>query len=231
MKPFQFKQFTIQQAKSVFRVGTDGVLLGSLASVEKATRILEVGTGTGLISLMLAQRNSTAQIDAIDINENAVQLAKENFENSPFNKRLKVNLQDFKHYVSSDKFDSIVSNPPYFEENNSTKDIAARQQTELSFEMLIEKSANYLSEVGLLSVIIPFEAGIYFEKICESRKLHLVRKFIIYGIENSKPKRLLLEFSLQKKQVIISEFTIEKSPRKYTEEYLKLTEDFHQFNQ
>ena len=93
MKPFQFKQFSIYQSKNVFRVGTDGVLLGAASTVSNATNILEVGTGTGLISLMLAQRNTEAQIEAIDINESAVELAAENFKNAPFKKRLAVSLE------------------------------------------------------------------------------------------------------------------------------------------
>lgn len=229
MKPFQFKQFSIQQSKEVFRVGTDGVLLGACSSTNKAQKILEVGTGTGLISLMLAQRNPTAIIHAIDINENAVKLAKENFENSPFKDRLKVNLQDYRKFNSAEKYDLIVSNPPYFEENQSSKDIIARQQTELSFEFLIENSAKFLSENGLFSVIIPFDSDVLFEKHCNKHALYLEKKILIYGIIDSKPKRLVLEFGFQKKDVIESELVLEKTPRKYTDEYLKLTEDFHQF--
>ena len=231
MKPFQFKQFSIQQSKNVFRVGTDGVLLGACSSSKKnAGKILEVGTGTGLISLMLAQRNPTAKIHAIDINENAVELAKENFENSPFKDRLEVNLQDYRTYNLAEKYDLIVSNPPYFEENQSSKDIIARQQTELSFEFLIENSAKLLSENGLLAVIIPFNSGVLFEKHCNKHSLYLEKKILIYGIKDSKPKRLVLEFGFEEKELIESELVLEKTPRKYTEEYLKLTEEFHQFS-
>ncbi|MCZ2083220.1 MAG: methyltransferase [Flavobacteriales bacterium] len=229
MKPFQFKQFSIQQSKDVFRVGTDGVLLGACSSTNNAKKILEVGTGTGLISLMLAQRNPAAKIHAIDINENAVELAKENFENAPFRDRLKANLQDYRNFNSTEKYDLIVSNPPYFEENQSSKDIIARQQTELSFEFLIENSAKFLSENGLFSVIIPFDSGVLFEKHCNKHALYLEKKILIYGIRDSKPKRLVLEFGFQKKEVIESELVLEKTPRKYTDEYLKLTKDFHQF--
>ncbi|QOW11585.1 methyltransferase [Kaistella flava (ex Peng et al. 2021)] len=229
MKPFQFKQFSIQQSKTVFRVGTDGVVLGAASSVNHAKNILEVGTGTGLISMMLAQRNPEAEIQAIDIIENAVELALENFENSPFKNRLKVFLQNYKNFNSKEKYDLIVSNPPYFEENDSSKDIIARQQSELSFEQLIEKSSDLLSENGLLSVIIPSESGFFFEDYCNRKNLYLHRKIQIYGIKDSKPKRLLLEFSLQLKEAIELELVIEKSPRKFTEEYLKLTEEFHQF--
>ena len=230
MKPFQFKQFSIQQSKHVFRVGTDGVLLGAASSVHEAKKILEVGTGTGLISLMLAQRNPNAQIQAIDIDENAVKLAAQNFENSPFKNRLAVSLEDYKNFNPKEKYDLIISNPPYFEENVSSKDIIARQQTELSFELLIVKSKNLLSENGLLSVIIPFEAGVLFEELCSRNQLYLQRRLLIYGIINSKPKRLLLEFGTEQKEMMNEELIIEKSPRKYSDLYLKLTESFHQFS-
>ena len=107
MKSFQFKKFSIQQSKDVFRVGTDGVLLGAIANVQRAKKILEVGTGTGLISMMLAQRNFNTEIQAIDIDENAVELASKNFENSPFKNRLKVYQQDYKNYNPSN--DNILS--------------------------------------------------------------------------------------------------------------------------
>ena len=135
MKPFHFKQFSILQDKNVFRVGTDGVLLGALVSCEAALRVLEVGTGTGLISLMTAQRNAKAEILALDINEKAVELAGQNFNSSPFRDRLRAELFDFKNYISEEKFDLILSNPPYFEQmDSSQKDVLARQQVELNFE-------------------------------------------------------------------------------------------------
>lgn len=149
MKSFKFKQFEIQQSKDVFRVGTDGVLLGALASVNNASKVLEVGTGTGLISLMLAQRISKAEFLGIDINEDAVELTRTNFESSPFALRLKNKLQDFKNFETEEKFDLIVSNPPYFEASESDKDKIARQTIELNFKQLISQSAKLLSENGI----------------------------------------------------------------------------------
>ena len=230
MKPFQFKQFNIDQSKEVFRVGTDGVLLGASSTVKHAATILEVGTGTGLVALMIAQRNMAAKIQAIDIDKKAVDLAAKNFKNSPFNNRLHVFLQDYRNFSAEEKFDLIISNPPYFEQNESVKDSVARQQIELDFPILIEKSAELLAEEGLLSLIIPFEAGILFEEICSKSGFYLIRKIQIYGIKGGNPKRLLLEFGLQRKTVLISNFVIEQSPRKYSEEYLKLTEEFHHFS-
>ncbi|AZB09797.1 methyltransferase domain-containing protein [Chryseobacterium sp. G0162] len=229
MKPFTFKQFEIQQSKDVFRVGTDGVLLGALADVESAFRVLEIGTGTGLISLMLAQRNPQADFLGLDINGEAVALTKLNFENSPFHARLKNIHQDFKTFETEEQFDLIVSNPPYFEESGSDKDKIARQTVELNFRQLIAQSAPILSEHGLLSVVIPIEAGEVFTSIAEENNLFLSRRVNIKGIENSKAKRLVLEFSSKEKNFLESEFIIEKSPRKYSDQYLELTKEFHVF--
>ncbi|KAB1229095.1 tRNA1(Val) (adenine(37)-N6)-methyltransferase [Chryseobacterium viscerum] len=229
MKPFTFKQFEIQQSKDVFRVGTDGVLLGALADVEHASHILEVGTGTGLISLMLAQRNLKADFLGLDINEDAALLTKLNFENSPFHTRLKNKHQDFKTFESEEQFDLIVSNPPYFEESGSEKDKIARQTVELNFRQLISKASGLLSESGIFSVIIPVEAGEVFISIGKENHLFLNRRIHIKGIENSKAKRLILEFSLEEKEICESDFIIEKSPRQYSDQYLELTKEFHVF--
>ena len=229
MRSFTFKQFEIQQSKNVFRVGTDGVLLGSLSNVANASKVLEVGTGTGLITLMLAQRNSQAEFLGVDINEEAVGLTRSNFEQSPFYLRLKNIHQDFKVFQYEDKFDLIVSNPPYFEESDSEKDKLARQTVELNFLQLVSRSSELLSEKGILSVIIPSEAGTDFIRIAHENQLFLIRQVNIKGIENSKVKRLVLEFSLTEKKVEESDFIIEKSPRQYSDQYLELTKEFHVF--
>lgn len=231
MKPFTFKQFDIQQSKNVFRVGTDGVLLGALANAEEAREVLEVGTGTGLISLMLAQRNSRANFLGLDINQEAAALTKINFDNSPFRIRLQNKYQDFKTFESAHAFDLIVSNPPYFEESGSDKDKIARQTVELNFSQLISKAGLHLSDSGILSVIIPAEAGSLFVSVAMEHKLFLNRRIHIKGIEGAKTKRLILEFSAVEKTVDESKFIIEKSPRQYSDQYLELTKEFHVFKE
>ena len=182
MKPFHFKQLSILQDKNVFRVGTDGVLLGALASCEAAFRVLEVGMGMGLISLMTAQRNPKAEILALDINEKAVELAGQNFSNSPFKDRLSVKLFNFKNYISEEKFDLILSNPPYFEQmDSSQKDVLARQQVELNFEQLIQNSSALLAENGLFSVIIPKSSETFFIGKCADFALKFRRRVIVRG--------------------------------------------------
>lgn len=229
MKPFRFQQFSIQQSKDVFRVGTDGVLLGAMCNVTNAKKILEIGTGTGLISLMLAQRNVSAKILAIDINESAVKLASENFRNSIFNENLKVELKDFKNFETNENFDLVVCNPPFFEENASAKDVLARQQVELNFRNLVEKSTEIITKKGILSIILPSEAATDVKSLAEEFNLYLVREINIYGIEGGNLKRNILEFSLVQKPLEISDFVIEKKPREYSDQYLNLTKNFHVF--
>lgn len=230
MKPFRFQKFEILQDKDVFRVGTDGVLLGAFSEVSNAKKILEIGTGTGLIALMLAQRNPKAKILAIDIDEKAVELAQNNFKNSPFSERLKAELQDFKKSPLVEKFDLIVSNPPYFAENASHRDIIARQKVELDFEILISKSFSLLAENGILSIIIPEQMTDEFEKIGLKFNLYVNRTINIFGIKGGKLKRNILEFSLHPKEIIQQDFIIEDSSRKYSKQYLELTKDFHVFS-
>ena len=229
MKSFDFQKFSVCQSPEVFRVGTDGVLLGALSSAEKACHILEVGCGTGLISLMLAQRNPVAEIQALDINPKAIELSELNFKNSPFSARLSVECVDFKKFTYDVKFDLIVCNPPYFGENSSIKDVIARQKIELDFFDLVKNSSKFISENGIFSVIVPAYSAEEFCKISAEQQLFLIRKINIYGISGGSLKRNILEFSPSEKPLEISDFTIEKSPRKYSNQYLELTKEFHVF--
>ena len=179
---------------------------------------------------MLAQRNANANILALDINAEAVKISQNNFSNSPFSDKIKSQLQDFKNFETDEKFDLIISNPPYFKINNSEKDVLARQRLELDFSDLIQKASQLLSDEGLFSVIIPIDSEKQFTKICSDNLLCLQRKVIIKGINTAKPKRVVLEYSLKESEIIVENFVIEKSPRVYSDEYLELTKDFHLFN-
>jgi len=229
VKAFTFRQFEIQQSETVFRVGTDGVLLGAFANIHQAQAVLEVGSGTGLVSLMLAQRNHGAEFLAVDINAEAANLTSLNFKCSPFSERLHAAHQDFKHFITDRRFDLIVSNPPYFEASDSEKDKVARQMVELNFGQLVSKSSELLSEKGLLSVIIPAESGGGFIQSAGKNGLFLIRRINIKGMIHSKTKRLILEFSRSATEYEESEFVIEKSPRQYSDPYLELTKEFHVF--
>ena len=229
LKPFQFKYFQIQQSLKVFRVGTDGVLLGALATCAEARSILEVGSGTGVVSLMLAQRNGIAKITALDIDINAVELSAKNFQLSPFSTRLEAKVQDFKAFKGLEKYDLIVSNPPYFPENDSEKDRTARQRIHLNFFELFQGAKSNLSVEGRLCLIVPFESK---EEILDAAKnfaFFLERIVEIKGIEKGPVVRLILEFRLFDTVIKKELLTLEEQPRKYTQEYLELTRDFHVF--
>lgn len=231
MKTFRCQQFHVKQSKEVFRVGTDGFLLGALSTIEGLYEVLEVGTGTGVVSLMLAQRNPKAFVRALDINQAAVYLAKDNFLNSPFRERVKAELLDFNSIEEAKKYDLVVCNPPFFSKNTSSKDILARQQVTLNFVQLIEGTVKILSPVGLLSVIIPSSSAAEFTLLSQDADLHLVKRINIFGSASGEMKRNILEFSFIEKPLEELDFVIEKSPRKFSDQYLEHTRVFHVFGE
>ncbi len=230
MKPFRFQRFQIYQSEDVFRVGTDAVLLGALSNVSTAKHALEIGCGTGIISLMIAQRNLSVTIKALDINDQAAALSIFNFKNSLFADRLSAIEANYSTWKADEEFDLIFSNPPYFEENSSQKHILARQRISLNFLQLLEKSSILLTENGILSIIIPAESVDEIVELASKFHLYLNRKINIYGIEGGTVKRSILEFSRSEQQVVEFDFCIEKAPRKYSDQYLEITKDFHVFS-
>ena len=210
-------------------MGTDGVLLGALCAAENARYVLEVGTGSGLIALMIAQRNPQAKILGIDIAAEAVQLAQINFGKSNYTTRLVAQHVDYKCFRSTEKFDFIVCNPPFFEPNDSRKDKIARQTVEIDPTSFMAKSSEILAEEGQISIIIPSAQSENYISCAKRCKLFLKRKIDIFGIENGDMKRNVLEFSFMEDQVQYETFIIEKSPRKYSDQYLELTKEFHVF--
>lgn len=229
-KPFRFKQFSINQDKTAMKVGTDGVLLGAWSDVENAKIILDVGTGTGLISLMFAQRNFDVKIDAIEIEENAYLQAQENFEKSNFSHQITVHHQDFKTYYSSEKYDLIVSNPPYFVENKRLEESSrkqARQQYNLSFDDLIFKMSELLTKDGNICLILPYNSLEEIISIAKKNQLFLTKLTYIKGNLTSDYVRVLLNFSFVEKDFEQNELIIEKARHQYTEDYINLTKDFY----
>jgi len=227
---FQFKQFSIQQDLCAMKVGTDSVLLGAwLQPIEGD--LLDVGCGTGLISLMIAQRTHNAVIDAIDINEQAYIQTKKNIEMSSWKNRLNavhVAVQDFN---PNKKYDLIFANPPYF--IDATKAIkkdrnTARHNDNLSFNDLVKGVNRLLKEEGVFALILPvIEAEIFIEEAL-TQQLFLIRKCEVKPNFKKSIKRVLMEFSLKKRPVIIEELTIETEKRHhYTKEYINLTQDFY----
>ncbi|MDL2245441.1 methyltransferase [Parabacteroides sp. OttesenSCG-928-J18] len=229
---FHFKQFTIRHDKCAMKVGTDGVLLGAWAYADKAKRVLDIGTGSGLIALMIAQR-SQALIDAIDIDEGAYVQSLENVADSPFSERIRVFHQSLEQFASEkrDSYDLIVSNPPYFisslkppTENRSI----ARHTDTLALDDLIRLSRSMLSDDGRLALILPYDQEKQLYDLTESEGLFVIRQTNVIPVVGSRPKRLLVEI-IQKPSptLTIETLTIEVERHKYTPEYQTLTSAYY----
>jgi tRNA1Val (adenine37-N6)-methyltransferase len=234
MSQFQFKQFSIQQDRCAMKVGTDGVLLGAWSPIEHHPfSVLDIGSGTGILALMLAQRCHAEQIDAIEIDENAFEQCVDNFENSPWNDRLfcfHASLDDFMEDLEAEEYDLIVSNPPFYSEDykteNESRDLA-RFQDALPFEDLIEAASVLLSEHGILSVIIPFKEEARFIALAQECNLFPLKITRVKGTPTTEIKRSLLAFSFTEKETTIDELIIETARHQYTEDYTALTKDFY----
>ncbi len=225
---FQFKQFTIHQDKTAMKVGTDGVLLGAWSDVV-GNSVLDIGTGTGVIALMLAQR-SKAKITAIEIEENAFWQATENVNISKWRSRVEVINSSLQDFVSSFKFDTIVSNPPFFNNSQKTPDSKrnfARHTDSLSFEELLKFTSENLSDIGKASFIIPFDSESDFLEISKRYNFFVSKICRVKGTIASPVKRSLIELSFNYEDCKESELVIEISRHIYTEDYINLTKDFY----
>lgn len=230
---FRFKQFTVFHDKCAMKVGTDGVLLGAWASVENATEVLDVGTGTGLIALMVVQRNPQARVVAIDIDERAVEQAKENIGNSPFSDRIGIELLAFQQFVqgSSKRFDLIVSNPPYFTDSLLPPDkrrSRARHSVSLTLDDLLVSARSCLKNHGTLSLILPYDKREELDALCEKYLFYMKRKTIVYPLPDSEPKRLLVELMMcPTGHTETSSLIIENSRHQYTKDFTGLVSSFY----
>ncbi|MHA3786979.1 tRNA1(Val) (adenine(37)-N6)-methyltransferase [Flavobacterium hauense] len=230
---FQFKQFTIQQDKCAMKVGTDGVLLGAWAPVHhRPFSILDIGAGTGLIALILAQRTHAEQIDGIEIDDDAYEQAVDNFENSPWGDRLfcyHAGLDEFME-EPEDEYDLIVSNPPFYTDgyfSGDEKRDKARFTESLPFEDLIEASSILLSDIGVLAVIIPSKEEEHFIALAKAEELYPFKITHVKGTPDTEIKRSLIAFSRIENEITSDELVIETARHKYTDEYISLTKDFY----
>jgi len=218
------------------KVGTDGVLLGAWCSLENYPKtILDIGTGTGIISLMLAQRSSAISIDGVEIDKSAFEQTVDNFENSDWSDRLYCYNTSFQKFADESnnegiKYDLIVSNPPFYKEDYITKNISrnkARFSQFLSFKELIQGVSKILSKSGFFSTIIPFKEESAFIGLAQQNSLFLNKLCRVKGNKNSEIKRCLLTFSFNKKETKETNLIIENSRHKYTKEYVELTNNFY----
>ena len=236
-KPFKFKEFTVNQDQCAMKIGTDGVLLGAWTSIEKRPfSILDIGAGTGVLSLMLAQRSAAELIDAIEIDDKAYEQCVDNFEQSYWGDRLfcyHASLTEFVEELENedDKYDLIICNPPFYSEDyktdNTQRDLA-RFQDAMPFEHLIESASKLLSkEFGNFSVVIPFKEETNFIEIASKFNLYPNRILHVKGNPTSEIKRSLIEFSFRESETTIDSLIIETERHQYTQDYIDLTKDFY----
>ncbi|TDP58725.1 tRNA1(Val) (adenine(37)-N6)-methyltransferase [Flavobacterium dankookense] len=234
MATFNFKQFSVQQDKCAMKIGTDSVLLGSWCPIENNPfSVLDIGAGTGVLSLMLAQRSHAEQIDAIEIDEDAYEQCVENFESSPWSDRLfcfHASLDEFLE-EPEDEYDIIISNPPFYSEDyktdNSQRDLA-RFQDAMPFEELVEAADLLLSENGIFAVIIPFKEEERFVDLCAEVELFPVKVTRVKGSHTTPIVRSLLAFKRYELSVLTAdELVIEINRHEYTDDYINLTKDFY----
>ena len=230
---FVFKKFNVHQSKCAHKVGTDGVLIGAWAEVGAAKNILDIGTGTGIIALMAAQK-SHAQIDAIDIERGSYEQAMENAEHSLWANRIKVyhtTLQDFAKTVHK-KYDTVITNPPYFVDSSKAPDEErshARHTDLLPFKELIRGVFSILNTAGKFYIILPTKEALDFKALAEKEDLHLVKLLRVKTKStNDVEKRHIMMFMFSKEPLIQETISIENEGRhNYTDEYKKLTSDFY----
>ena len=230
---FRFKQFQIDQSKSAMKIGTDGVLLGAWTSVNRKPKIiLDIGSGTGLVALMLAQRTMNSIIKAIEIEEGAAVEAAANFQSSPWSDRLELIHADVLSYTkkSNETFDLIVSNPPFFktpfkvsEDSRST----ARDNNHLRYEDLFSCVDQLLNPTGSFSMVCPFEYRKMLVDLGLEHELHLVHELHVKGTSTSSFKRILMRFEKTKSTLLTEELILEESRNQRTPEHQQLVQDFY----
>ena len=240
---FTFNQFSVKQDRCAMKIGTDGVLLCAWNPIiNNPYNVLDIGAGTGILSLMLAQRSNAehtsqngelaTQIDAIEIDEDAYEQCVENFEASPWGDKLFCFHAGLDEFVDEpeDEYDLIISNPPFYTDDyksdNTSRDLA-RFEDALPFEELIEAAALLLSDNGIFSVIIPYKEEERFVSLCKELDLFPLKITRVKGTPTSEIKRSLLAFCRMEQTPLIDELVIEISRHNYTPEYIELTKEFY----
>jgi tRNA1Val (adenine37-N6)-methyltransferase len=228
---FSFKQFTIYQDMSAFKVGTDGVLLGACSDVTGVKRILDIGTGTGLLAIMLAQR-CDAEVVAIEPDHDSFTQACYNVSLCKWNSRIKVEFTDLQNYYpGKDKFDLIVTNPPYFSDSLKNPDIrksSTRHNDSLTPDELLVGVSRLLEVKGFFQLIMPYVEGNIFIAEAQNFDLYCNKILKIKPLPDAEIRRLILKFSRNRIKTSERFLTIEKGKRhEFTEEYINLTKDFY----
>jgi tRNA1Val (adenine37-N6)-methyltransferase len=233
---FQFKQFIIRQDQCAMKVCTEACLFGAWLAAETQkknrtiNRVLDVGAGTGLLSLMYAQKNSDANIDAVEIDEGTALQGSENFAASPWQARLKVYNKPIQEFSPNANYDIIISNPPFFEnalQSNSDKRNVALHSTELSLEELLNTVTGLLGAGGSFFVLLPFHRANYFEALAKSKGFHPAEKVLVKQTPLHDHFRGMFLFTREAASTRHSEIIIKDEQGKYTEEFTHLLKDYY----
>ncbi|MDA3943948.1 MAG: methyltransferase [Bacteroidetes bacterium] len=232
-RPFHFKHFSLFHHQSTMKVGTDAVLLGSWVSVEKVSDALDIGTGCGILPLMLAQR-SVNQVDAVELDASSAREAAYNFSCSQWHRQLQVYEMDIRRFVDvfpNKKYDLIISNPPFF--TNSFKGEQprrnqARHTDSLSFDDILNSAKKSLNPEGSLALVLPYNEGVSFINSANAAGIFLKEKLLIVPIEGRQPNRLNLLFSFKSvPDPVTKTFTIRNLDGSFTKQYKDLLQDFY----
>ena len=229
---FRFKQFEIWHDHCAQKVGTDGVLLGAGADLKQSKHILDVGTGSGLIALMAAQRASEAEVVGIEIDPDAARQASENAQRSPFSERITITQSDVRDFHSTLAFDCILSNPPFFTEESRppvSERAIARNTATLTFVELIAAVGRLLADEGCFHVVLPSSAVPGFVALCLERNLHLERQCLVSTVAGKAPKRSLLTFvsGIPSSPLLVEQLVLQTPDGRRTEAYQRLASSFY----
>ena len=226
---FQFKQFAVDQNNCPMRINTDGVLLGAITNEKNPKNILDLGTGTGVIALMLAQQYTDANVWAVEIDHLASETGKMNFANSPFTERMNLVHTDIFQWNTSDEFDLIVSNPPFYINslhNPDERKKIAKHADDTFFNGMMQFAHKHLSEQGNLQIIVPIEHLDFLLEDASANGLHLNKQINIHSFDDSDCFRCILKFSREDLPMEESRFVIYKDRGVYSEAYKGLLQPY-----
>lgn len=228
---FYFKKFEVKHDKCAMKIGTDGVLLGAWVDLIEKNKVLDVGVGSGLIALMIAQRANYSQVRGLELDSSAASQAKDNCCKSSYHNQLIIDNVGLKEFQSDEKFDLVVSNPPFFMNSLKTPEeqrTQARHTDTLEPELLFSKSYELLAEDGELAIIFPSQSNELIQEIANDSGFFVKRKCDVYATSHADmPKRTLWQFSKKKCTIERTKLVIEKARHDYTDGYIALTREFY----
>jgi tRNA1Val (adenine37-N6)-methyltransferase len=226
---FQFKQFVVNQEDCAMKVGTDGVLLGAWFDYKENGSVLDIGTGTGLIALMAAQRGADSVV-AVEIDEKAARQAAENVASSKWKDIVTVVHSDIACFSDDKRFDAVVCNPPFFRDSLRSPDFVrsqARHNDTLSYEKLAEMANSLLSDSGLFSLVLPYDMADTFISVAAKNGLYLCKRTNVVTRKGNLPKRVLLSLCKQVKVCVTDELVMFDELNNETSEYISIVRDFY----